>query len=279
MSYAKRWCFTINNYDESFGPLFQSLIDDGTISYLCVGQEVGQNGTPHYQGCVRFAKKLRFHQVREKLGGNRVHLEQMRGTLQQASDYCKKDGDFFEYGAITEAGQRTDLSNLQAAIQSGASLKEIRDEHFREFIHYSRAINLALSLNALPRDGTWCTQVVYIWGRTRSGKSRFAHQDSQALCNGQVSWLSDPTLQWFNGWNPGSKGAVIDDFDGSPRITLLLRLFDRYPLEVPIKGGYVTWNPRIVWITSNYSLEHWYGTQGEHYDALMARVTECIEMN
>jgi len=105
MSAAKNWCFTLNNYTETQRDVLENVYSSGTISYIVFGLEVGEEGTPHIQGFVQFKKKLRMNQVKQQLGvGGTVHLEVMRGNAQQASDYCKKEGNFSTYGQIVSMG-------------------------------------------------------------------------------------------------------------------------------------------------------------------------------
>jgi len=109
---GSRWVFTINN------PLAADItqvadlgVVDGT-KYLVVGREIGEQGTPHLQGFVIFRNARFFGAVRTILP--RAHLELARGSSKQASDYCKKDGDFDEYGSLGKQGERTDLTALFA---------------------------------------------------------------------------------------------------------------------------------------------------------------------
>lgn len=112
---AKRWCFTLNNYT----PLeLTSLIDSaGTYQYLCFGRERGDNNTPHLQGYFVLKKKLRLNNVKQLPGLSRAHFEKQspNSTNEQAADYCKKDGDFDEYGELpdNEPGKRTDFESLK----------------------------------------------------------------------------------------------------------------------------------------------------------------------
>ena len=64
------------------------------------------------------------------------------------------------------------------------------------------------------------------------------------------------------------KIAVFDDLrrDILPTWAFLLRLLDRYPLIVQIKGGFVKWEPKIIIITCPVQPEEcfkWYNKNGE----------------
>ncbi len=91
MTQSKHWCLTINN------PLDVCLPADLTpYKYFILGREVGESGTPHLQIYLCLHNRLRMRQV--KILFPTAHIERMRGTPLEASSYCKKEGDFEEYG-------------------------------------------------------------------------------------------------------------------------------------------------------------------------------------
>lgn len=95
---AKRWCFTINNYTAVEQ---QAILDSAdNFDYLILARERGDSGTPHLQGFLILSTKLRLNGVKALPGFRRAHLEAARGTPKQASDYCKKDGDYEEFGTL-----------------------------------------------------------------------------------------------------------------------------------------------------------------------------------
>lgn len=101
----KRWCFTINNptdeeafYVAAHGESIGTFGDQSPFSYLIFGKETGDSGTPHLQGFFILNSRKRLHQIKEFTGFERSHLEAARGTSYQASEYCKKEGDYLEYG-------------------------------------------------------------------------------------------------------------------------------------------------------------------------------------
>lgn len=123
MSRAKHWCFTVNNWTHnelsailSLGPTADN--PDCPAEYVVVGREMGENNTPHLQGFLTLRTRLRLRNVKLLGGLQRAHLEVARGSPRQASDYCKKDGDFDERGECpAAAGKRTDFENLKEWIK------------------------------------------------------------------------------------------------------------------------------------------------------------------
>lgn len=101
MSRAKNWVFTLNNYTDDDQVNLRRAAETPQITFLVFGREVGENGTPHLQGYVEFASRLRLNQAKRLLN-QRAHLEVRRGTAQEARDYCVKDEDFEEYGEISQ---------------------------------------------------------------------------------------------------------------------------------------------------------------------------------
>lgn len=102
----RRYCFTLNNFEQSDVDRLTALATD--CKYIVWGVETGDSGTPHLQGFVIFNSPVVFNSAKEKIG-ERAHLEGTQGTSKQAADYCKKDGNFVEFGEIpSEQGKRTD---------------------------------------------------------------------------------------------------------------------------------------------------------------------------
>lgn len=103
-----------------------------------MGREVASTGTPHLQGFVSFAGKVRLGKVKELIGGN-AHCEIAR-DVRRAIQYCKKDGNFDEQGiSPCFKGARNDLEEFKAAVQGGLlDLAEIRKTHSSVYARYPR---------------------------------------------------------------------------------------------------------------------------------------------
>lgn len=126
---SRYWCFTINNYTDDDIISLRQHGAIASVSYLIFGREVAPTtGTLHLQGYIIFATRVRFTQARGYFPAG-CHLEVSRGSPGTASDYCKKDGDFEEFGAITRGGggTRSDVSDLVAWIQASPACPSERE--------------------------------------------------------------------------------------------------------------------------------------------------------
>ena len=104
MSRFRNVCVTFNNYPESFTP----EVFNEECKYYVIGKEIGEKGTKHLQCYMEFKKQKRLKSI-QLLFKAKVHVEARKGTPQEASDYCKKDGDFIEHGTISAQGRRNDI--------------------------------------------------------------------------------------------------------------------------------------------------------------------------
>lgn len=110
---SQRWCFTHNNYSDADQVFICQLLASDEVKYGVYGREVGESGTPHLQGFFILKKRVRLATAKAFFGDLSPHLEPARASSLQASDYCKKDGDFEEFGSCPKAGERNDFAELK----------------------------------------------------------------------------------------------------------------------------------------------------------------------
>lgn len=267
---ARHWCLTLNNYTEDDLAKYQAIGEKrDAIDYFVFGREKGDSGTAHLQCYVSFSRKQRLSQVKS-IFGDRVHAEKAKGSPEQNKKYCEKEGDSFEYGNCPRGrGARTDLSAAIAAVKAGASRRILIEEHGIAYSRAHRVLGEAMLIYARTRD--WAPVVRVYYGETGIGKTRRAFEETE----------SSPYMhsggQWFDGYDE-HEDVIFDDFGGSEfKLTYLLKLLDRYPMRVPVKGGFANWVPRRIWITSNYSPKEWFpNAKDEHVKALFRRFTKVI---
>lgn len=272
---ARGWCFTINNPTSEEGAYYTRMHEDTSfreekkVSYLITGEEKGESGTPHIQGYVEFATKRGLGFVKGVIG-TRAHVEARKGTPRQAADYCRKDGIFVESGIISNPGRRTDLEEIRESIKSGATQREIAESHWTQWVVYRKSFEAYKRLLTPPRLRP-DLRVYCLIGLPGTGKTRFARSFDETSF-----WISsDPTLRWFDGYE-GERVAIIDDYRGGADAAHLLRILDIYELSVPIKGGFVSWIPDVIFLTSN--LEVPFGHDDIHV-ALARRIKKTIKFH
>lgn len=149
MQQAKNWCVTLNNptrEETELWYLHGTNIDHPPcdFKYLIFGRETGESGTPHLQGYFELTKKLRRNQIQAIVGFERAHLEVRRGSAKQASDYCKKQENFEEFGTIApppgNAAHFEQLRDWVASQEVRPSLKDVWDAFPTLAARYPRAV-------------------------------------------------------------------------------------------------------------------------------------------
>jgi Putative viral replication protein len=114
----KKWCFTLNNYTNDHVLFLTGLFPD-KCKYLVFGKEIGASGTPHLQGFIWLITEASLVQALALLGCPGIHIEVAKGSPQQASAYCKKDGDVTEVGELKSgSGKRNDWHDLRDWLKS-----------------------------------------------------------------------------------------------------------------------------------------------------------------
>jgi hypothetical protein len=273
----RHYVFTWNNYTGDNILALTALGATPSCTYLAYQPERGENGTRHLQGVISFANPRAFRSVCQLFAG--WHIESMRGTMQQAVDYCSKedtrdleaDFGFTEQGerplAAGTTGGRSDLYAVAQLVSEGKRPAEVAAEFPEQWIKFHRGITSLISLRGTARD--FKTEVFWYYGSTGSGKTRTA-SDS----NPDAYW-KNPGHKWWDGYE-GNEAVIIDDYRADfCKFSELLRLCDRYPYQIEYKGGTVQFISRKIYITTPKSpAETWASRTDEDLAQLMRRLTE-----
>lgn len=138
---STRYVFTLNNYEDADCERLRDL--GRSCRYLVFGREVGDSGTPHLQGFVIFDTPVRFAAAKRALG-DRCHIEAARGNTRQASDYCKKDGDYEEIGTcpgpVGKTNRFEEFKEWVLAQSSKPTAAVVAETHPSIYMQYGRCM-------------------------------------------------------------------------------------------------------------------------------------------
>lgn len=137
-------------------------------------------------------------------------------------------------------------------------------------VKYHKGLVFASGLLAKRRSPEVCPEIKIYWGDSGTGKTKKAVEEYP-----DAYILTKPNgngVIWFDGYE-GQETIILDEFYGWVQYDLLLRLLDRYPLKLQIKGGMVECSATRFVFTSNKRWEDWYPNIDDK-SALQRRIRE-----
>jgi len=254
---SRGWCYTLNNYTEEERDALRAL----KSVYHVFGYERGEEGTPHLQGYVHFQHQKTLSAVKKIMP--RAHLEPRMGTVDQAVEYCKKEGDFEEHGEKPMSQKEKGECNKKRWRQIQQKAEEGDEEWLKENEPHVYHTQLAtFRSHKKPRmEVLHYEETPHEWwvGPTGTGKSRRVWEQYPK------HYAKEKNKWWCN--YTGQDVVVIEEADPKNMEHLADRLkvwADRYPFPGEIKGGRIEGiRPQKVIVTSNYTPEECFPNQND----------------
>lgn len=288
------WCFTdfgaadqngLNSIRADAIDIMYNPLHDGIKYIVWQLERCPDTNHLHIQGYVELQRSQDLNWVKRNISRT-AHFEIRRGTSEEADAYCRKDDTRIDgpysrgVRTVSQQGKRVDLVGFRDRIQDGATLRQLNAEHPVALMRYT---SYAMKMKNLYRRSAdtvnHMNRVQLLIGPPGCGKTRTVYRywkDKDfyrvPLCSGTM---------WFDGYD-GQQRVLIDDFAGRASkmgLTILLQLLDRYPIMLPVKGGFVWSNFRRIMITTNLHPREWYdwGQREVHYGALRRRFYSIAE--
>jgi len=258
---AKTWKYVLNNPLKK--DIDQLKLFDCKRHRCCL--EVGESGTPHLQGAITFTRGYRLTQLK-KLN------EKIHWAIAIVNDFnYETKGESVIEIDNREQGTRTDLKEVAKELIEGKSIKEVSLIYPGTFIKYHKGIEKFHDLHSDERN--WEMKVHIRWGKSGTGKTRYVYDNYKSI-------YPKPVGKWWDFYD-GQEVVLIDDFDPEHSHDMVfdywLRLLDRYPMTVELKGSSRQFNSKIIYITSNFNPKSWFIGR-KNRDAFFRRVTDVTEV-
>lgn len=258
--------------------------DHGNPTWFIVGKEIcPKTNRKHLQGAMVLGKRMAFTSVKKWFPFRGAHIIPMRGTPADSQKYCRKqDPDAMEFGACPEPKKKS-LEEGILSIQAGNSMRQLATASYsgaHAIVVHGRGLRTLQALLTPPRDVDRPPRIYWFYGSTGTGKTRSAHELGLAYGPGAIHTCPDPDLKWFDGYENQPIG-LFDDFRGDGvSFGFLLRVTDRFPIDVPIKGGFVPYNPAVIIFTApSTPRDMFYQHKREDIGQLERRITGVFDFD
>ena len=250
MPKSRAFCLTLNNYGVLEHRLLEEHMKEKCV-YGIIGEEVGESGTPHLQAYLYYANQTERGMAKwaSLLGSNRYHIEIARGTPTENKRYCSKDGKFTEYGVLP-VSQNDRWADAVEILKEGGSVKDVIISHPQIGITCYRNLKDIRNEFALERSCNATTALFWFYGPPGSGKSMYA----KAI---DPDYYKKPAGQWWDDNYHQQNVVLMDDYRPSKELPLeeLLNLADYGKHTVAIKGGFRTFNSKMIIITTPQTMK------------------------
>lgn len=247
-SQSRKWLVTINNPIEkgfSHEEIVCALSKMKSITYWCMSDETGEEGTFHTHVFVYSPSGIRFSTMKKNFEG--AHLDMAKGTCVENRDYVFKEGKWenSEKGTtndrdsheeqgelpIERQGKRNDLDDLYDMIQSGMTNYQIIQDNPSYMMHLDKIEKVRQTIRDEEFKAKWRDlNVTYIYGATGSGKTRGIMEKYGYENVYRVTDYQHP----FDSYK-GQDVIMFEEFRSSLRIGDMLKYLDGYPVELPCR--------------------------------------------
>lgn len=255
---GRNWCFTLNNYTAA---QYESILK-WDCKYVIAGKEIALTGTPHVQGYVQFNANKRLSALKKILPT--AHWEIAKGTPDQASDYCKKEGAYKEAGErrLTSKEQGLKQKELWADVIRAAKDGTAETEYPMQWVQYNSTLSRMLKPVHVDLESY---NAIWYYGPPGTGKSRTARLEYPGAYDKLLN-------KWWDGYN-NEPNVLIDDLSRANTLmgTFLKRYADHYPFRAEYKGGSMVIRPKTIIVTSNYTIEELWADDPPLVAALLRR--------
>lgn len=264
ISQSRSWILTLPAEEYS-----KEYVEEKLKKYTYVGQleKGGKTAYLHWQIYIENRTPIAFDTLRKKF--SKGHFEQRHGSKKDVYAYCTKAdtslGITVKNGTIDtndDSGERTDLDLIRDAILvQGLTPTDVylTIPQSARCVRYVEVLYSALQEKKFKGvDRT--VKNYYLHGSPGIGKTRFLHDK---YGSDDIYTVDDYTHPWDE--YKGQKVLVLDEYYSGMKWNTILKVLDRYSLELPCRysNKYAGWD--TVWLVANSPFEYQYSEIAEKY--------------
>lgn len=291
----RKYFLTINNpstHGFTHDTIKNTLSSFANISYWCMCDEIGEQGTHHTHVYLCSPNAIQFTTMQQRFYG--AHIDPAQGSHRENRDYIRKEGKwlndvkhgtslpdtFEESGALPP--ERTKAESVSTAVfamlKDGATNMEIL-ECYPSMItrtHYLDAVRQEILRDRYGGEFRKL-QVFYIWGDSGVGKTRSIMERYGYTNVHRVTNYAHP----FDNYR-GQSVILFDEFRSQLPFSEMLNYLDGYPADLPCRYADKVACYTTVFVVSNVPFEAQYPDvrceDPKSYEAFCRRFTDKFEM-
>jgi len=286
---SRNYVFTVNNYTDKILRKMKKIAKSlEKHRYICYGLEVSPTtGNKHIQGYIQLNDRKKFtflHEyfdLQKKGKQDKFHIEKAKGSVEKNQKYTSKTRDedevpneiWIEYGTPTKQGKRTDLNDLKDKLRKNPkALRELieNDVVSTQQMRFVEGMQKYMFKHRSPKERP---TVLWLYGSTGKGKTRLVYDSFESVCS-----VSD--FKWPGNFYFQEECLLFDDFrKGDIPFHTLLKIVDRYPFTLAVKGSFVPLNSPFIVITSPQSIRNTFIESFEDIRQLERRIPNEINLD